>query len=49
MTKTFFTARYDAVFKNALACEKEKDLLKEFLEKVLEIEAMGRILRYYND
>lgn len=37
MEKEFYTARYDAGFKNAIGCEKEKDLLKAFLEKTLNL------------
>ena len=34
---TFYTARYDAGFKNAIGCESQKDLLKYFLEKTLDL------------
>ena len=29
----FYTARYDAGFKNAIGCESQKDLLKNILER----------------
>ena len=41
---TFYTARYDAGFKNAIGCESQKDLLKYFLEKTLDLEITDLVL-----
>ena len=37
MNTKFYSGKYDSVFKNALANEENKDLLKIFLEKILDI------------
>ena len=41
----FYTARYDAGFKNAIGCESQKDLLKYFLEKTLIYYMMMSMIR----
>ncbi|MGM9878655.1 MAG: PD-(D/E)XK nuclease family transposase, partial [Bacilli bacterium] len=40
----FYTARYDAGFKNALGCESQKELLKYFLEKTLNLKIKELII-----
>ena len=45
--KKFYTARYDVIFKNALCTEENKDLLKWFLEKILDIEIENLILKVH--